>query len=93
MNDWKNRLADIEPSDIASVDCTISRDDEGVFYEVRVTLKSLAKHAHEEGEAQLSVWSEEVEFRPDVESAGARSWAMAREQERVASEVWTIARP
>lgn len=92
-DDWKARVADLKPGDVESVACVTTRDDEGVHFEVRVALRSLAKHAFEEGEDQLCVWSDEVQFRPDVESAGARSWAMAREQERIAAEVWTMARP
>jgi hypothetical protein len=50
------KLIAIEPKDIQSVECITSRDDEGVDYEIRVTLKSLM--AHEEGEGQLGLWNE-----------------------------------
>lgn len=93
MSDWRARIADLKPDDIESVVCLTSRDNEGVTYEVRVALRSLAKTAFEEGEDQLCVWSDEVKFRPDVETAGVRSWTMAREQEAIAAKIWELARP
>jgi hypothetical protein len=92
MSDWKQRVADLKPGDVASIICVTERDEDGVYYEVCVSLRSLAVHAFEEGEDQLRIWEDEVAFKPDIESAGARTWAKAREQEQIAAEVWTMTR-
>lgn len=91
--DWEG-FARAVREDIAVVREIIDRDDTGIYYEVRVALRSLAAQAYEEGEDSLTVWSTEVGFgQTDATVAGGAAFvAASREQDRVAETIAMIAR-
>lgn len=89
----KERLASLPVGDVAEVQQRITRDDTGIDYEVVVSLRSLAKHAFEQGEDQMLVWYERVDFGlTDANVAGGYAFVTAaREQQTVADQVWMTA--
>jgi hypothetical protein len=85
--EWKGRGKPMFPICTA---CT--RDETGIDYEVRVTDSEAARHAFEEGEGEMVVWSTRRDFgqREGTTAGGAAFVYAAREQERIAG-LWAKA--
>ena len=76
--------------DVASIRTMTTRDDTGIDYDVLVELRSLMEHAVKEADGFICVWSERVCFgATDANVAGGSAFVhAAREQQRVADQVW-----
>jgi hypothetical protein len=90
---WLGFAAD-NATDIAVVRQRIDRDDTGIDYEIRVSMRSLAAHAYEEGEDDISIWHRRVDFgQTDATCAGGYLFVeAAREQQKIADMVAIIMR-
>lgn len=78
---------------VAAVEQRVERDDTGVSYEVRITLRD-CPGAYEEGDGQFSVWRWRQCFgASDATCAGGSAFVYAaREQERAAEIAWSATR-
>jgi hypothetical protein len=76
--------------DVTEVSTIVERDDEGIYYEVRIRVGEMSIHAFEEGEDQLCIWSGRIDFGKEhaTVAGGSVFVAAAREQEQVATEAW-----
>lgn len=80
------------PGDVSEVRMVISRDDTGIDYEVCTVLRSLERASSHPDDAEIRVWYDRVNFgQTDATVAGGSAFvSCAREQERVAHELWHL---
>jgi len=90
MKSWREQIDSLDPADIRAVCMITDRDAFGVDYEVRCSLLSLGAHAYEEGEDQIGIWCERVDFglTDATVAGGARFVEAARMQQQIADECW-----
>ena len=82
VSDW----TDEQVADVLGVHKVTAIDEDGVVYSVDVVLKSMSRHAFEEGEDRRGVWDAYVLFAQDAahRAGGPAFAAVAREQDKVA---------
>jgi hypothetical protein len=90
FNSWTEK----QRQDVREVVQSTTRDEEGISYDVSVSLHSMSRYAYEEGEDQVTVWSRREKFgaTPALRAGGSAFVALARDQaayaDGIAALVW-----